>query len=51
VDEGLTLCKLRIPFTVKSLLAVIPPVALIVKLLTFPLKIEAGNIIAVVFVN
>jgi hypothetical protein len=51
VADGLALCKLRIPFTVKSLIAVVPPVPLMVKLLTFPVNIEAGRVIAAVFIK
>ena len=46
VADGLSLCKWRMPFMVKSLLAVMPPMPLMVKLLTFPVKIDAGRAIA-----
>ena len=46
VVDGLALCKWRMPFIVKSLVAVIPPLPLIVKLLTFPAKIDVGRVIA-----
>jgi hypothetical protein len=49
VAVGFELCRLRTPFIVKSLLAVTPPAPLIVKLLTLPVKIDAGNVIAEVF--
>ena len=51
VAEGFALCILRTPFTVKSLLAVIPPVPLIVKLFISPVKTEAGSIIGEVLVK
>ena len=51
VAEGLALCKFSMPFTVKSLPAVIPPEPLMVKLFTLPVKIEAGRIMAEDLVN
>ena len=46
VADGFTLCRSSMPFIVKSLLAVMPPAPLIVKLFTFPIKMEEGSIIA-----
>jgi hypothetical protein len=51
MSDGFALCKFSIPFKVKSLLAVTPPVPLIVRLLTAPLNIDAGNVIADEFVK
>ena len=44
--DGLALCKLSMPFNEKSLLAVMPPMPLMAKLFTLPLKIDTGSVIA-----
>ena len=51
VVKGLSLSKFNMPLTVKSLLAVMPPVLLIVRLLTAADKIEEGSVMAVALVK
>jgi hypothetical protein len=49
VEDGFVLCKFKIPLIVKSLVEVIPPIPLIVKLLTDPENSDPGKIMAVLF--
>ena len=43
--------KFRMPFIAKSLVAVTPPIPLMVKLFTFAENSEAGSVMAAVLVN
>ena len=51
VAVGFELCKFSTPFIDKSLGSVMPPVPLMVRLLTFPEKTETGSVMAAVLVK
>ncbi len=46
VDDGLAICKSKIPFTVRLLCIETPPNPLSVRLLTSPVKVDVGSAIA-----